>query len=172
MSSEPHNPKPKRKDEKIAELERQLCEAQTRGETYLNQLKYAKADLDNLNKQIQKRIAEAVDRNNTRILAQLTTLTDELALCATTTNDDGVTMIQTKLLKLLESEGVTPIDSLGKVFDPYRQEAILEVEAPDYKPGTVVEEIRRGYIYKDKVLRAAMVKVAKAPDKKEEKDDV
>ena len=171
MSSEPPTPKPKRKDERIAELESQLTEARTQAETYLNQLKYAKADLDNLQRQSQRRIEEAIDRNNARILVQLTILADELALSAKNTGDDGVKMIHTKLLRLLESEGVTPIDALGKSFDPYRHEAVVEAETDSCPPGTVVEEIRKGYSYKDKVLRAAMVKVARAPSKQEEKND-
>jgi molecular chaperone GrpE len=171
MSPEPSPPKPKRKDERIAELEAQLAEARTQAESYLNQLKYAKADLDNIQKQSQRRIEEANDRNNARILAQLTILADELALVANNTGDEGVKMIHKKLLKLLEAEGVTPLEAVGKSFDPYCHEAILESENDTCPPGTVVEEIRKGYSYKDKVLRAAMVKVAKAPSKQEEKDN-
>jgi len=171
MSPEPPTPKPKRKDERIAELETQLAEARTHEESYLNQLKYAKADLDNLQKQSQRRIEEATDRNNARILTQLSTLADELALSAQNTGDEGVKMIHAKLLRLLESEGVTPVDALGKPFDPYCHEAVLEAETDACPPGTVVEEIRKGYSYKDKVLRASMVKVARAPSKQEEKDD-
>jgi molecular chaperone GrpE len=170
MSPEPPQPKPKRKDERIAELEAQLAETRTQADQYLTQLKYAKADLDNIQKQSQRRIEEANDRNNARILAQLTTLADELALVANNTGDKGVKMIHTKLLKLLESEGVAPIEAVGKPFDPYCHEAVLETETDTCPPGTVAEEIRKGYNYKDKVLRAAMVKVAKAPSKKEEKD--
>jgi molecular chaperone GrpE len=60
----------------------------------------------------------------------------------------------------------------GKPFDPYRHEAVLEIEEEGCPAGTIIEEIRSGYSYKDKVLRAAMVKVAKAPVKKEEKENV
>jgi molecular chaperone GrpE len=170
MSPEPPQPKAKRKDERIAELEVQLAEARTQADQLLTQLKYAKADLDNIQKQSQRRIEEANDRNNARILTQLTTLADELALIAKNTGDEGVGMIHMKLLKLLESEGVSPIEAVGIPFDPYRHEAILETETDTSPPGTVAEEIRKGYKYKDKVLRAAMVKVAKAPSKQEEKD--
>jgi molecular chaperone GrpE len=171
MSPEPPTPKPKRKDERIAELETQLAEARTQAEALLNQLKYAKADLDNIQKQSQRRIEEANDRNNARIFSQLITLVDELALVANNTGDEGTKMIYTKILKLLESEGCTPIKAVGKPFDPYCHEAVIEEETPTCQPGTVVEEIRKGYSYKDKVLRAAMVKVARAPNKQEEKDD-
>ena len=165
MSSEQQAPKPRRKDEKIADLERQLIETRTQVDTYLTQLRYAKADLDNLQKQTQKRIEEAVDRNNARIFIQLITLADELALISINTKNEAITMIHGKLLKLLEAEGVMPMQAQGKQFDPYKHEAVLEVETDACQPGTITEEIRSGYNYKDKVLRAAMCKVAKQPSK-------
>jgi molecular chaperone GrpE len=165
MSSEQQVPKPRRKDEKIADLERQLLETRTLADTYLTQLRYAKADLDNLQKQTQKRIEEAVDRNNARIFIQLITLADELALTSINTKNEAVTMIHGKLLKLLEAEGVKLMQAQGKQFDPYNHEAVLEVETDTCQPGTIIEEIRSGYYYKDKVLRATMCKVAKQPSK-------
>ena len=164
MTPEPPKPKPKRQkaEERIAELEQQLTDTGKTLEAITTQLKYAKADLDNIQKQSQKRIEEANDRNNARILSQLATIADELALVAATTKNEATAMIHAKLLRLLEAEGVKPIDAKGKPFDPYRHEAVLEVE-DNCPPGTVVEEIRGGYTYKDKVLRAAMVKVARAP---------
>jgi len=172
MSPDPKTKPKRRSDEKIAELEGQLAEARTQADTYLNQLKYTKADLDNLQKQIQRRIEEAIDRNNARVFGQLITLADELSLVASTTKNDAIAMINNKLLKLLQSEGVALMECQGKPFDPYRHEAVLEIEEEDCPAGAIIEEIRRGYHYKDKVLRAAMVKVAKAPVKKEEKDNV
>ncbi len=175
MSSEPPKPKPKRQkaEERIAELEQQLTDQGKQLETITNQLKYAKADLDNLQKQTQRRIEEACDRNNARLLSQLITIADELKLVAVQTKNEADSMIHVKLLKILETEGVKPIEAQGKPFDPYKHEAILEVETEECPPGTVVEEIRSGYTYKDKVLRAAMVKVSRAPSKKtEEKHDV
>jgi molecular chaperone GrpE len=169
MSSDPPTPKLKRQknEEKIAELEKQLTEERTLAERYLTQLQYAKADLDNIQKQSQKRIEDAIDRSNVRILSQIITLADELGLVAADSKNEGVAMIHSKLLKLLEAEGVRPMECSGKHFDPYKHEAITEVETCDCPPGTVVEEIRKGYTYKDKVLRAAMVKVARAPSEQE-----
>jgi len=170
MTSEPAKPKPKKQkqEERIAELEQQLTDTGKTLEATTTQLKYAKADLDNLQKQTQRRIDEAADRNNARILSQLLTIADELRIVAANTKNEADAMIYAKLLKLLEAEGVKPIECQGKPFDPFKHEAILEVETTECPPGAVAEEIRGGYTYKDKVLRAAMVKVAKAPSKKEE----
>jgi molecular chaperone GrpE len=165
MTSDPPKPKLKRQkvEERIAELEQQLTDTGKTLEIITTQLKYAKADLDNLQKQTQKRIDDAADRNNARILSQLITIADELRIVAVNTKNEADAMILAKLLKLLENEGVKSIECHGKPFDPYKHEAILEVETDTCPPGTVAEEIRSGYTYKDKVLRAAMVKVARAP---------
>lgn len=170
MTPEPQKLKPKRQktEERIAELEQQLTDAGKTLEATTTQLKYAKADLDNLQKQTQRRIDEAADRNNARILSQLITIADELRIVALTTKNEADMMIYTKLLKILENEGVKPIECQGKPFDPHKHEAVLEIETNECPPGNVAEEIRSGYMYKDKVLRAAMVKVARAPYRKEE----
>ena len=169
MNPEPPKPKPKRQkaEDRITELEQQLIDTGKILETITTQLKYAKADLDNIQKQTQRRIDEATDRNNARILTQLITIADELRIVTANTKNEADAMIHAKLLKLLENEDVKPIQCQGKPFDPYKHEAILEVETTTCPPGTVAEEIRSGYTYKDKVLRAAMVKVAKAPNKEE-----
>ena len=175
MSPEP-NPKHKRQkfEERIAELEKQLDESKKLAETYLTQLKYARADLDNTSKLAQRRADDAIVRATARIVEGLLPIVDELGLAVLNMKDsegvEGLKMLYSKLLKFLESEGVKPIEAVGKPFDPFKHEAVVEVESENYPPGTVAEEIRRGYTYKDKVLRACMVKVARAPsEKKEEK---
>jgi molecular chaperone GrpE len=179
MSSEPSENKPKRQraEERVREFQRLLSEAQNKltetqrqSETYLSQLQYCKADLENIQKQTQRRIEESVQRGTARILAELLPITDELSIASEKTKDGGITMIQSKLLKLLDHEGVTPIEAVGKPFDPYKHEAVLEIETAECPPGTVIEEIRKGYTYRDKTLRPTMAKVARAPvEKKEEK---
>jgi molecular chaperone GrpE len=174
MNSVPVNPRKKKMkaEEQIALLEKALNESLKLSETYLTQLKYCRADLENLQKQNQKRAEETIDRANVRILSQLLPIADELSLAVVNLSSNekqaqGVSMIYTKLMKLLEQESVKPIESLAKLFDPYLHEAVLEVETNDFDPGIIVEEIRKGYTYKDKVLRASMVKVARALSKKE-----
>jgi molecular chaperone GrpE len=74
---------------------------------------------------------------------------------------EGVAAIDRKLRLLLESEGVTPIDaSPGRPFDPHEHEAIANVPTPDRPEGEIVEEIRRGYRLRDRVIRPALVAVA------------
>ena len=74
---------------------------------------------------------------------------------------EGVEMTLKKLRKVLEQEGVTPIDNPeGKIFDPAKHNAVLAVEQNDVPDGTVLEEIRKGYVMRGKVIRPTIVKVA------------
>jgi molecular chaperone GrpE len=73
---------------------------------------------------------------------------------------EGVTLLDRKLRALLESEGVTPIEAIGRSFDPREHEAIATVPATGRPEGEVVAEIQRGYRVRDRVLRPAMVAIA------------
>ncbi|MFP3950923.1 MAG: nucleotide exchange factor GrpE [Candidatus Bathyarchaeia archaeon] len=153
-------------DERLEELKSRLEEVEKEAETYLNQLKYARADLENLQKQTQRRIDDVVKRANGRLLEQLLPIMDELELAVETAKNtesgilDGLQMIKNKLQNLLEREGVKPIDAEGKKFDPYHHEALVEVHDSDKPDGYIVEEIRKGYMYQGRVLRASLVKVS------------
>jgi molecular chaperone GrpE len=98
---------------------------------------------------------------------QLLPIVDELGLAIQASKKinnnifKGVKMVKQKLEKLLESEGVTPIEAIGGPFNPNLHEAVLEVETDDFPDGVVTEELRRGYLFSEKVLRASMVKVAR-----------
>jgi molecular chaperone GrpE len=71
--------------------------------------------------------------------------------------------VERKLRNLLESEGVTPIEAVGKPFDPREHEAVLHEETTSAPDGTVISELQRGYRVRDRVLRPALVSVAKNP---------
>lgn len=71
----------------------------------------------------------------------------------------GVEMVYRQLVEALQKEGVEAIESVGKTFDPYEHQAVMQVEGDEYEPNTVVEELQKGYKLKDKIIRPAMVKV-------------
>ncbi|MED4239067.1 nucleotide exchange factor GrpE [Priestia megaterium] len=71
----------------------------------------------------------------------------------------GVEMVYRQLVEALQKEGVEAIESVGKKFDPYLHQAVMQVEDDEYEPNTVVEELQKGYKLKDKIIRPAMVKV-------------
>ena len=73
---------------------------------------------------------------------------------------NGMELISRKLHSVLESENVTVMDVEGEMFDPNLHEAIAQVESPDHESGQIVEVIQKGYMIGDRVLRAALVRVA------------
>jgi molecular chaperone GrpE len=73
----------------------------------------------------------------------------------------GIGAIDRKLDQLLESEGLTPIDALGKQLDPHEHEAIAQEDRPGVPEGTVIAELQKGYRIRDRVLRPSMVAVAR-----------
>jgi molecular chaperone GrpE len=165
----PKKPTKKELEKHIEELEKQLEVSEDNASKYLKELQYAKADMQNMQKQNQKRLQDVMDRANGSILQQMIPLLDELEILGSKdakkkTLVEGVQMVQKKLMKVLETEGVQPIEAQGLQFDPFKHEAIMEVETLEVEDGHVAEEIRRGYSYKDRVLRASVVKVARAPD--------
>jgi molecular chaperone GrpE len=171
----PKNPTKKELQQRVEELEKKLEETEKEAERYLSQLKYAKADLENTQKQSQKRMQDFMDRANGGLLQQLLPLMDEMEILATRDAEkenlvQGIGMVLKKMQKVMESEGVRVIEAEGHQFDPYRHDAVMEVETDEEPDGIVVEEVRRGYMYKDRVLRASVVKVARSPRKSEEED--
>ena len=79
---------------------------------------------------------------------------------------DGTRMIYGQLKTLLERHGVTPIESVGQRFDPNLHEALLQVASDEYDEGVVAQEVTRGYMIDDRVLRHARVAVSKGPEGK------
>ena len=74
----------------------------------------------------------------------------------------GIEQIHQKLTELLKKRGVTPIETVGKPFDPNFHEAVVHEESDAHQEGEIIEEFRRGYMLGSDLLRASMVKVAKA----------
>ena len=151
--------------ESVEELRRQLEEKQDR-------LLRALAETENVRRRGQRDREEYVRYANESLLRDLLPVLDNLdrALgAARATNDasgvvGGVELIQRELLKVLERAGVTRYSALGQPFDPTRHEAVARAVSADAKPGTVVGETLPGYMLQNRVLRAALVSVAAAPD--------
>jgi len=149
------------RDARIAELEKLAEEGQQR---FLR----AQADFDNYRRRTVKEKEELAQYATTKLLGQLLPVVDnfERALAASKEGGDyealakGVDMIFRQLGQLLEQEGLKPIEAVGQPFNPEFHQAIMQVETDEYEEGIVVEEVQKGYMVKDKVLRPAMVKVS------------
>jgi molecular chaperone GrpE len=148
---------------------RELLEAERkRSDELLNRLKYLQADFENLKKRFDRQVAEVKAYCLEGIVVELLEVVDELelALKSAEAHKDveslavGVKMTLKKLRKVLERHGVVPIECEGKTFDPSLHSAVAAVEKDDVEGCVVVEEVRKGYIMKDKVIRPSIVKVA------------
>ena len=162
-------------DQSNNHLEQLLDCERKRSEDYLIRLKYLQADLENFKKRSEREAEQTKNYCTERLVIQLLDVVDELELAVkngeiSTSPElliEGVEMTLKKLRKVLEQEGVTPIDnSEGRVFDPSRHNAIAVVERDDVADGTVLEEIRKGYMMRGKVIRPTIVKVAVKPKNK------
>jgi molecular chaperone GrpE len=146
-----------------------LAKARAEAESYLDDLRRLQADFDNYRKRtLREQTARAASASQALVARLLPVLDNfELAVSAAEQSRDfdrmlkGVEMVFGELRLALEGEGLVKIEAEGKPFDPERHEAVIAVEEEDTEPGMVVDIVRAGYELRGKVLRPAMVKVAK-----------
>jgi molecular chaperone GrpE len=146
-----------------------LAKAKAEAESYLDDLRRLQADFDNYRKRTLREQTARTASASQALVARLLPVLDnfELAVSAAEQSRDfdgmlkGVEMVLGALREVLEGEGLVKIEAEGKPFDPERHEAVIAVEQEDSDPGTVVGIVRTGYELGGKVLRPAMVKVAK-----------
>jgi len=165
----------------IENIEELLESEKKRSEDYLTRLKYLQADLENFKKRSERDAEQIRYYCTERIITSLLDVVDELELAvknAEISKDttypllEGVEMTLKKLRKVLEQEGVTQIDNPeGKTFDPSLHHAVAAEEREDVEEGTVLEEIRKGYILRGKVIRPTIVKVAVKPKNQSNKTE-
>lgn len=142
-----------------------------RSEEYLTRLKYAHADLENMKKRFDRQIEDIKKHCSEPLVMELLEVVDELEMAVKSGQSSdsaqvltrGVEITLKKLRKTLENEGVYSIDSVGKPFDPSKHTAVARIEREDVDDCTVIEEVRKGYIMKEKVIRPSIVKVAVKP---------
>jgi molecular chaperone GrpE len=127
------------------------------------------AEFDNYRKRVDRERRELADYMKADVLAELLPILDnfERALQAPSADPSdplrkGVELILKQMLDFLRKRGVSPIEALGADFDPNFHQAVIHETSPSHREGEVIEELQRGYMLGDKLLRPAMVKVAKA----------
>lgn len=129
------------------------------------------AEFENYKKMVTKEKEEILKYSNESLINAIIPSIDNLEMALKHVpegiNDGlvkGVEITLKEILRVFEKAGLTQIDSLNKPFDPQYHEAMSVVEREDIEPMTVVEEFRKGYIYRDKVLRPSLVAVSKRPE--------
>ena len=137
---------------------------------------YAKADTQNVRRRLEKDIQDARAYAATGFARDILSVSDNLAraldaLPPEVREDEkmkgfviGIEATQRELDKVFSQHGVTRIASVGLPLDPNQHQAMLEIPTAEHEPGTVVQEMMAGYMIKDRLLRPAMVGVAKKPD--------
>jgi molecular chaperone GrpE len=128
------------------------------------------ADFENTRKRIEREKQDFVKFANEGIILELLNVLDDLersVSLAETHKEDltaflkGVEMILAHLYEMLKEYGLKPIEAEGKIFDPHYHEALLQVENKELPEHTVVEELQKGYLLNERVIRTAKVKVSK-----------
>jgi molecular chaperone GrpE len=157
---------------------RKLLDEETKlADEYLSKLRYLQAEFDNYKKWADRDKAEFTKVANEKLVRAILPVIDNLEKAIDAGRKektpflDGIGMIYNEMIAALKSVGLREMKSVGLKFDPYRQEAMLTEARNDVEEGTVVEDLQKGYLLNDKVIRTAKVKIAKKSDEKNDKTD-
>jgi molecular chaperone GrpE len=171
----PENPdagakSPESLERRVESLEADLSAA--REEARQNQERWLRerADLENYKKRSERERADTLRFGNERLLKDLLPIVDNLERAVSHAQGggngqpliEGVGLVLKSLLEVLERHGVTRIEAMGTPFDPAHHEAVAHVASSEHEPNAVMEEHQPGYRLKDRLLRPALVSVAKA----------
>ena len=159
------------------DLQARLEEAEREREQFKSMAARAQADLVNYRRRAEEEKEEIQRSAKSALLMKTLSTVDDLdrAIAMMPTDEsagwaEGIQLVRRNVVNMLDTEGVTKVESLGEPYDPAYAEALLFRETEDGEEGTVVEVFREGYMYKDRVLRAAQVVVAKRPEQPETDD--
>ncbi|MBN1913380.1 MAG: nucleotide exchange factor GrpE [Candidatus Omnitrophica bacterium] len=162
-------------EEEYQKLKQEADKAQE----YWDKLLRLQADFENTRKRLEKDKQDFLKFAQEEVIVELLNILDDLERAvelAQSKHQDfpaflkGVEMILAHLYDMLKGRGVKPIEAEGKIFDPNYHEALMQAEDNDVPEHTVMEELQKGYLFNDRVIRTAKVKVSKKiEDKKEDK---
>ena len=141
------------------------------------------AEMENQRRRFEKEKKEAFEFGGFNFAAETLSLIDNIDRAITSfKNDDslknnkdlnkiidGIEVVKKDLVSIFKKNGIEPIDCINKKFDPNFHQAMLEIDNNAKEPGTVVQEIQKGYMMKDRLLRPSLVGVAKKREESEEK---
>jgi molecular chaperone GrpE len=146
-----------------------VSDLQRERDDYYDRLLRKSAEFDNYRRRIERERREQSDQAITMLLDELLLVVDDFDRALTVDAGEGgaayrkgIELIHAKLNDLLRKQGVRPFDAVGADFDPNLHQAVVHEESADHRDGEVIAELRKGYMIGDRLLRPAMVKVAKA----------
>ncbi|MCX5707034.1 MAG: nucleotide exchange factor GrpE [Candidatus Omnitrophica bacterium] len=147
-----------------------LKEDAAKAQEFSEKLLRLQADFENTRKRIEREKQEFVKFANEGIILELLNVLDDLERTVNLAENHkqdlpaflkGVEMILAHLYEMLKEYGVKPVEAEGKIFDPHCHEALMQVENKDLPEQTIVEELQKGYLLNDRIIRTAKVKVSK-----------
>ena len=149
----------KKKDKKVAALEEKVAELEDRTKRQL-------AEFENFRNRTEKEKSMMFETGAKSVIEKILPVIDnfERGLAAIEPDNkdsfyEGMCMIHKQMLSELEKIGVTPIEAIGKEFDPNFHNAVMQVESEEFESGIVAQELQKGYMYRDTVVRYSMVGV-------------
>jgi len=157
-----------------------LKEAADKAKEFADKCLRLQADFENTRKRLEREKQDFVKFANEGIILELLNVLDDLersVSLAETHKEDltaflkGVEMILAHLYEMLKEYGLKPIEAEGKKFDPHYHEALLQIENKDLPENTVVEELQKGYLLNERVIRTAKVKVSKKLEDRSQKTE-
>ena len=155
-------------DAPVAAETPEILELQRERDDFKDRWLRKSAEFDNYRKRIERERREQADQAVVDLLQELLLVVDDFDRALTVGGDEGgayrkgVELIHGKLHDLLRKQGVTPMEVVGADFDPNVHMAVMHEASPEHREGEVIAELQKGYMLNDRLLRPAMVKVAKA----------
>jgi molecular chaperone GrpE len=154
--------------EEVLSLREQLKQEQEKSKECLNKLLYAQADFENYRRRLNQEVESRIETAKARLVLNLISVVDELELALKAAKNtegagavaDGLEIVLKKFRDLLTAEGLATIESVGKKFSPSVHEAVERIERDDVEEGTILEEVRKGFTLKGKLIRPSIVKIA------------
>jgi molecular chaperone GrpE len=155
--------------DRVAELERQLEEANSKA-------LYAAAEAQNTRRRLEADKEQASSYAAAQFARDMLAIKDHLERALAAVNDElrgdktasqflaGIEATARELEAVFVRHGISRIKSVGEALDPHRHQAMIEIPTNEAEPGTIVDEMQAGYMMKDRLLRPALVGVAKKPD--------
>jgi len=155
--------------EDIEEIALELDKTRTLADEYLDGWQRARADFSNYKKRIEREQADLYQTISGTIVKQYLDVVDDLALAIKSRPQsgegaewaNGIELVFRKLLTILENQGITPMNAQGEIFNPTLHEAISSEDNEDFESGEIIEVIKQGYMIGERVLRPALVRVAR-----------
>jgi molecular chaperone GrpE len=153
----------------IEALQAELEAARAEAAEYLDGWQRARAELANFRKRVERERSERYDMARIEIIGRLLPITDDFERALNNVPEDaegsawfeGVALVERKLRAMLEAEGLTEIEAEGAQFDPALHEALTQEDSDHHDEGQIIEVVQKGYMLNDKVVRPALVRVAR-----------